>query len=434
MTDAVSRSKQLHLLCWMVLSLVVLGGAALAQASARAESRKSDGGASSLPSMPSQALSYPGERILLDYDRYGPGDEPALERLRRDRSLDRRFGKRARASIERSQISVLDDAFVQPSGRILITGERLSLGPPVTTVMVVARLRSDGGLDRSFAGRGWRVVDLEGPFQAGTAVAAMPGGRVVAAGSDGYGGREGVLHPSFVIALRPNGSADASFGGEGIVRLPTHAPVEDLVPSRRGSILAAASFNDFELFRLRPDGGLSAGFGDAGRVVVDRAGVSANESLFTPLGEIGQAADGSILIAGGSQFISGGKFHYGMAAVRYRPDGKRDLTYGSKNGFARAWFKQSAFARGMAIQPSGRIVVVGGTSPSRGASAMVAMCLNPAGRFQAGFGKGGKVMLKPEHGSDGNGAVFQAGRMVVLVGGNGRGLALVRLRIRPPVR
>lgn len=432
MTDATIEPK-LRLLCWCVLSLLAVA-ASFGQASAQAKFGRDGKEVAGLPPLPSQSLSYPGGRTLVSFDRYGPGDSPALERLRRDGSVDRRFGKRAGASIDRAGISELADAFVDSKGRILIAGERFVAGEPATTVMVVARLRANGGPDRSFAGKGSRVIDLEGPYQGGTAIAAMPGGRIVAAGRDGYGGREGAIKPSFVIALHPSGSTDASFGSGGLVRLPTHALVEDLVPSRGGSILAAASFSDLELFRLRPNGGFSGNFGTDGRVVVERAGAGAREPLFTPLGEIGQAADGSILVAGGTQFVSGHELHYGIGVARYRPNGERDLSYGSKNGFARAWLEQGIAARGMAVQPSGRVVVAGGTLSKRGPSAMFAICLSPAGRFEPGFGRAGRATVRFKGGSGATTAVFQSGRKVILAGGARGKLALARLRIRHLVR
>jgi len=109
----------------------------------------------------------------------------------------------------------------QKNGRILVAGRQENeLGGTAT---LLARYRPDGSLDRSFAGRGVIApkpavegVDAAHLDRGGGAfhdVAVQPGGRIIAVGgqNEERGGRPAGL----VIAYRPNGEVDRSFGEGG---------------------------------------------------------------------------------------------------------------------------------------------------------------------------------------------------------------------------
>src|SRR3972149_1278111 len=98
----------------------------------------------------------------------------------------------------------------QPDGRIVVggyasnaTGEAFAIG----------RFKPNGSLDPTFSSDGKKLVDFGGGYDAANDVAIQPHGRIVVVGydDDGVGTAD-----SFAIArLRPNGSLDDTFSGDG---------------------------------------------------------------------------------------------------------------------------------------------------------------------------------------------------------------------------
>lgn len=383
-------------------------------------------------SAPKQALPYPGGRTLISLELFGP-DEPAIVRLRPNGLLDRSFGNDGRAAIG-SALAEIADIAVQPNGRILAVGARGG-GSHKVTEAVAIRLLPNGRLDRSFARKGVKVVNLVGTFQQATAVAAMPNGSILLGGADGYVSRDGAPNPSFIVRLREDGRTDTGFAVGGRLQLPTSAAASDLDPTAGGSALVSVGLADPVLRKLEPDGSFDPAFGEGGSVEIDRGGTT--EPFFTPIGDIAQAADGSILIAGSTFYVdSSQKLHFGMAAIRYSADGIRDPSYGVR-GVARAPFDGDAFAAALAVQPNGRALIAG-----HAGSKFAAACFDPRGRRDPRFGRAGQATLRIAGSDRVEAAVFQAGGRVVLVGlsqnqkreGPYNLTALARLRIGQPVR
>jgi uncharacterized delta-60 repeat protein len=114
-----------------------------------------------------------------------------------------------------------------------------------------------------------------------------------------------------------------------------------------------------------------------------------------PLHAVAIQSDGKILAAGGVGATTIPNSVGDFALVRCRADGTFDTGFGT-GGVARADFGGCEGANGMAVQPDGRIVLVGGLA--------VGLCIGPAsdafflalynanGSLDAGFGVGGKVV------------------------------------------
>ena len=131
-----------------------------------------------------------------------------------------------------------------------------------------------------------------------------------------------------------------------------------------------------------PGGELDAAFGDHGRIDLDMGNTSFS-------GAVSQQDDGKLLFAGRQSKASGGN---DFAVLRLNPDGSVDNTFG-KNGIATVDFNNSATATKVAVQPDGRILVVG--SAEMGASKLdfALARLNADGTMDSTFGNHGLATL-----------------------------------------
>jgi uncharacterized delta-60 repeat protein/uncharacterized repeat protein (TIGR01451 family) len=120
--------------------------------------------------------------------------------------------------------------------------------------------------------------------------------------------------------------------------------VESLAIQPDGKIVAAGGNS---VARYNPNGSLDTGFDGDGKVVPSGIGVW-DMTL--------QPGDGRIVIAGGGG--SGGDF----AVQRINPDGSQDSGFGT-GGVATADFGGGDSARGVALQPDGKIVAAGRGGP-----------------------------------------------------------------------
>jgi uncharacterized delta-60 repeat protein len=146
-----------------------------------------------------------------------------------------------------------------------------------------------------------------------------------------------------------------------------------------------------------------------------------------------QPADGMIVISGDSQDPDSSEFHTDLA--RYHPDGQLDPTFGTGGTLT----LDGRFGADLAIQPDGRLLLVGTSDPvpvSEGqpATAIAVMRLQPDGTVDDTFGDDG-VSLIPvtEHseiGGDGNALALQPDGRILVAGatkGIGQDFLVARL-------
>src|SRR6266508_4103130 len=209
--------------------------------------------------------------------------------------------------------------------------------------------------------RGFRVLLLR------TAAAVLVAAAILVELPSAQAGASGVLDPSFGrggIVLTPfGGNLDAAVAGLG------------LQPD--GKIVAGGGVGDrITLARYRPDGSLDRAFGSRGiatTTLADNARVGAitlqpggvldrsfgtNGFVRTPIDgvafahAIARQHDGKIVVAG----ISYVKSHQAFALARYNAAGSLDRSFGS-GGVVTTLIDDWDDARGVAIQPDGKIVV-----------------------------------------------------------------------------
>ncbi len=283
---------------------------------------------------------------------------------------------------------------IQSDGKIVIIGRGYETGsffPKFT----VARLNTNGSPDTSF--------DLDGIVhtQIGTGAAyaftvgIQPDGKIVVGGSS-YNGTDSDLT---AVRYHTDGSLDSGFGSGGIV-LNSAEGYDDRAYSLKiqpdGKILLAGqryffnTWSDFELIRYKDDGSLDTGFGSGGIVTT-----SIGADYLDDLQAVSLQPDGKI-IAGGASVIG---TRYGFTAVRYNPDGSLDNSFDNDGIVTTQVGSSSVQMYDMAIQQNGKILLAGWTFLVQGDDFTVVR-YHSNGSLDTGFGGDGIVQTSLGNGHD----------------------------------
>jgi uncharacterized delta-60 repeat protein len=277
---------------------------------------------------------------------------------------------------------------LQRDGKIVAVGTADS---PEASYFAVARYEPNGAPDRSF-GSGGEVKTTFGTIgdNSGSdawAVAVQPDGKIVVGGEYLY--FDSGLQTAIAIArYRSNGSLDPSFGSQGKVATPIGGGwpargAKALALQQDGKIVVAGarklgSETAFALVRYGRNGDLDGTFGSGGTVTTAFGSVDGASAVLVQ-------RSGKIVVIG-----PGGRLgETGFALARYLPNGSLDPSFGSGGKVATAFGSASAFPAAAALQPDGKIVVVGETAIPTSAFALARYRAD--GRLDAAFGVGGKV-------------------------------------------
>jgi uncharacterized delta-60 repeat protein len=241
-------------------------------------------------------------------------------------------------------------------------------------------LAAPGELDASF-GTGGTVITSFGGADVASAVAIQPDGKLVVAGRTNIAG-----NTVFALArYNANGGLDPAFGTGGLVTTDFGSTDQAFAVALQpdGKIVTAGRRgSDVIVARYNANGTPDALFGPTntpGRVVTNFGATEQALALVLQ-------PDGKIVVAGRTNKPApSGNFDFALA--RYEAAGTLDLTFGTL-GLVTTDFGGSvdrAFA--MALQPDGKLVVVGDSDAN-----FALARYNPDGSLDAGFGSGGKVI------------------------------------------
>lgn len=338
-------------------------------------------------------------------------------------------------------------AAVQPDGRIVAVGD--NAGKPIR--LKVIRLNPNGSIDRSFNG-GRPVLGPNG--STAHAVAIQADGKIVVAGSstDPKG-----IAPSGVLVERLNsrGGVDRSFGAGGrATALPGQARglANGVAVTRKGQIVVGGSATGAHGFprsvfvRFTAKGKLDRGFGKAGIALIDNGAYSvANAIGIQPSGAIVyagserndlrstlflagrlnpngtprgaalkqqfanrasfSAANGLALQPGGKVIVAGAAADFNRGAValvvRLNGAGRLDGSFGS-GGVVRLSAAQirseccgeNRLPGANAISISKGRIVAGGSYDTAGRERLALWGLRPNGSIDHSFGQNGRVIGK----------------------------------------
>jgi len=323
---------------------------------------------------------------------------------------------------------------VQTDGSVVVTGH--SGDDPGGEAISLARYQSDGSLDGAFGGDGKVTTDAGSGHHLGYGLAAT-GGYILVAGW----ANEGNSHDFALARLADDGNLDTGFATGGLATADFDGG-DDLATAmavqRDGKTVLVGrtlqgSTSDFAVARYCPDGQLddglhcgSPGFGLGGMVTSDFGGEDSGRAILVQ-------PDGRIVVAGTTRACPDSDF----AVARYNADGSPDITFDgdgqATTDFATNWDE----GVGLALQPDGKLVVVGETRAAYATAdfALVRYC--PSGQLDdgvhcgsPGFGVGGRTTTDFAGNTDGAtaAAVLADGKIVVAgeayAGGND--FALVR--------
>ena len=336
--------------------------------------------------------------------------------------LDTSFGTQGRAVVffrNDTRLGFGDNAeayavAVQPDGKIVAAGR--AAVQETSGGFALARLNADGTPDAAFGNNGQVTTRVLGNNDEAYAVKLQPDGKIVVAGT-AYAGTG--TYEFALVRYHADGTLDQTFGAGG--KVTTDFGGDDVVRAlliQPDGKIVAVGFKINELFvlaRYETDGSLDATFGAGGRVVTNFGSLrsQAYAAVLQPDGKIVAAGDAHSLLT-----------TMDFALARYLPNGALDPTFGTA-GLVTTDFGRTFgdYARGVAIQPDGRIVAAGwaeNNCTSCGTKSDVALARYlPTGALDPSFGGGGMVVTDASrtNGHDrASGVVVQANGRIVVVG------------------
>ncbi len=240
-----------------------------------------------------------------------------------------------------------------------------------------------GSLDTSFNNTGVVIKDFLAS-ESLCAVAALPDGKIVAAGTTDVEGHDDIL----VVRYLPNGTLDPSFSTDGseITTLlgTSNETATALAIQPDGKIVVvgytdATSGTSLNMFAVRfnANGGLDSSFGFSGKYTINPTPSADDRATGVKI-----LPDGKIMIGGSARTNSSTAF----ALVRLTAGGVLDSTF-SGDGYQEVAAGYSE-CQAMAVQPDGRIILVGQSKSVGTEDFIVARC-NSDGTLDNTFSTGG---------------------------------------------
>ena len=217
------------------------------------------------------------------------------------------------------------------------------------------------------------------------------------------------------------GDLDTTFGGDGIVRTDLTRAEDDgyaLASQSDGKIVVAGEAGlggpnpRFAIVRYETDGSLDTSFGGGdGKVFID----------FTLRDDFPYAVrvqgDGKIVVAGAAAY-SGPNSRFALA--RLTSSGSLDPMFGGDGTVVTDVSPSYDWANGMALQPNGKIVVVGSVSAGPDNGKIGVLRYRADGSLDPGFGGDGIVLTDPTPTFDDGFAVgVEPDGQIVVAGGAG---------------
>ena len=318
---------------------------------------------------------------------------PAVVRYNSNGSLDTSFGSSGIASIPSLEDSPFTSVTLQSDGKIVAVAGGFNA--------YVARYTSSGVLDSSFGTGG--IVSLQftgGP--AGSGVIVLSNGNILLANRN-------------LIQLQPDGQFDTSFGSAGVARTAGfQATALALLPS--GKILVTSSqLSGGFLSQYDSNGSLDTTFGIGGQLA--SPGTAPGLALLAS----GDFVVGGSL-TNNAPLPLNGLATTGFAVSRYLPAGVVDASFGSNGGTTTLVPTYvTVAASGLAVDPNGNTVLVG-TAIQSFANAFALARYTPTGQLDTAFGSGGTVVTLFSGGTQipsvsANGIAIQPDGKILVVGG-----------------
>jgi uncharacterized delta-60 repeat protein len=281
--------------------------------------------------------------------------EFGLSRFNPDGSLDLSFGVNGHVVTDLGLRDEINGVALQSDGKIVAVGVTRFFD-----VWVVARYNANGSLDPTFGSGGFVTTDLLPGTEVPYDVAVQPDGKIVAVGHAEAGG--GVTRFA-VVRYNLDGSLDTTFNGSGFVLTADFGnsiayPTKVLLqPDAKIVALGHSSLSggntSFATARYNANGTLDASFGTNGIVkITGGAGISLEQIRDAVLLPDGKIVAGGVVNNSTTSSAD-------VAFIRMTPSGQLDTTFATDGKLFVNMGSQEAVA-GMALQDDGKIVAVGG--------------------------------------------------------------------------
>lgn len=298
---------------------------------------------------------------------------------------------------------------VQSNGAIVVAGPSSISGVANSEVFALARLNPTGTLDTTLGGTGKVLYSLPMVGGFARAMAAQSDGKLLLAGY----ASNGTSNDFTLVRYNANGTLDSTFNGTG--KVTTNFGAEDgglgLAIQADGKVLVSGYFfngsnNDFALARYNANGTLDTGFNTTGKVTT--AVGSASDAGHS----VAVQSDGRILVAGYA-YVGG---NTDFAVVRYNTNGTLDTSFNGTGKVTTAIGTLDDTAQSMVVQSDGKIVLAGYSH--NGTDLDFALVRYTAtGALDTEFGVGGKVATAIGTGSDaGYSVALQPDGKILVVG------------------
>lgn len=351
----------------------------------------------------SVAIQPDGKIVIAGESNNGSDRDFAIARYNTDGTLDDSFSAGGKVTTDFGMSEDYGKSVaIQEDGRIVVAGYSSN---GTDDDFALARYNTNGGLDSSFGGDGKVTTDFGTGHDDGNTVAIQSDGKIVVAGSSDI--------DLAIARYNTDGTLDNSFGLDGKVTTAFGTGSDrgrSVAIQPDGRIIVAGDADngsdiDLALARYNTDGTLDNNFGLDGKVITDfGAGHDYGRSVAIQ-------PDGKILIAGESNFD--------FALARYNTDGTLDNTFGTDGKVTTDFGSYYDAGNSVAIQPDGRIVVVGFmlNGPDRD---FALARYNTDGTLDSNFGLGGKVTTALGTSDDyGYSVAIQPDGMIVMAGFSG---------------
>ena len=255
----------------------------------------------------------------------------------------------------------------------------------VISASTVSLHAAAGSLDTGFNTTGVVIKDFLAS-ESLCAVAVLPDGKIVAAGTTDVSGHDDIL----VVRYLPNGTLDPTFSADGseITTLlgTSNETATAMAIQPDGKIVVvgytdAISVTSLKMFAVRfnADGGLDSSFGFAGKYTIDPTPSADDRATGVKI-----LLDGKIMIGGSARTNSSTTF----ALARLTASGVLDNTF-SGDGYQEVAAGYSE-CQAMAVQPDGKIILVGESKNIETKDFVVARC-NSNGTLDSTFSGDGLV-------------------------------------------
>jgi uncharacterized delta-60 repeat protein len=341
-------------------------------------------------------------------------------------AFDSSFGSAGRVVTSVGDLDEGRAVAIDPNGRIVVAGRTLAWSPWAQDGLIVAYTAS-GSLDATFGSGG--IVTVSGSETAARALAIDGNGRIVIVGYRAVGPGS-----DFAVArYTTTGTPDATFGGGGLVTTPVSNEsdaAEAVALDGSGRIVVAGvaggeHAGSLALARYTTTGALDTTFGRSGwtSTAVNEA-LGGTGALDDQANAVAIDAEGRLVVAGSA--YDGSAAHF--AVLRYAAGGVVDPTFNepypdSDGLLVDALGTGDDVAQAVAIDASGRIVVVGRTWD--GARYVIALARYTAtGARDTTFGSNGLVTtaISSTYGAGGAAVVLDGSGRIVVAGYSYTGL------------